>query len=158
VSRLWEREAQPEDRILLEDRTKGLSLQVLLYSTNQQEGLNKMDTPTFDYLNFDGLTVTLNPELGRYSNGRLAISFVDRGHGENWATVTINMPNDHLNPGEVFIKDWSENELIVRQLVLLGWLVDTGRNVVSGFVFPAVMRPAGQLAEFIDAHAPEAGN
>lgn len=94
-----------------------------------------------------GATLTMTPRLGQYSNGRLAISF-DCEDGP-WGHLTINLPDQHLNEGEVFIKDWSENEGLPEVLIEAGWLIWTGREVSSGYVFPKVMRPAGPLLDLI---------
>jgi hypothetical protein len=102
-------------------------------------------------VNLYGEEVYLSPELGVYSNARLAITMVNPYTFEQWATVTVNMPNDHLNEGEVFIKDWAENEALVGALLRAGWLVATGRELASGFVFPKVMTLGGDLAEYFKA-------
>jgi hypothetical protein len=110
-----------------------------------------MNAPTLTFDSF-GRMVTVTPELGRYGNERLAISLIE-SNGELWGTLTVNMVNDHLNSGEVFIKDWSENEPAVAAALEAGWFVPTGREVVSGYVAPKVMKPAGQLAEWIAAQS-----
>ncbi len=94
-----------------------------------------------------GDTFTLSPKVDRYSNDRLAISFFDE-EGP-YAKLTVNLPDQHLNEGELFVKDWSENEFLVRALLQEGWLTPTGREVQSGYVFPKVMVPAGPLADHI---------
>jgi hypothetical protein len=100
-----------------------------------------------------GEDFTLVPVIDRYSNGRLAISMMyyddEMDMYAPFAKVTVNMPEDHLNEGEVFVKDWSENAELVEFLVEQGWLTRTGREVLSGYVAPAVMRPAGPLADFV---------
>jgi hypothetical protein len=93
-------------------------------------------------------------EVTAYANGRTAIQvlYFDEEMECNapFAKITTNMPEVHLNEGEVLIKDWSENEPLVAHLVNIGWLTSTGREVISGFVAPAVMRPAGPLLDFIE--------
>lgn len=107
--------------------------------------------PTIE-VDFYGDTVTLGPDYGYYGNGRLAIDFIDVGDTyENFGTVTVNMPDAHLNDGEVAIKHWSENAPLVEALVKAGWLVDTGRELSSGFVFPKVMTLGPALAADFDA-------
>lgn len=98
-------------------------------------------------INLWGEDFYLMPELGVYSNARLAVSFTDV-NGEPFGTVTVNMPHDHLNDGEVAVKDWAENEPIVAQLIEAGWLVSTGRELSSGFVFPKIMTLGGPLAKY----------
>jgi hypothetical protein len=108
-------------------------------------------TPTLNYTSYDEDYV-LTLDLSTYANGRLAISFwyddPDCGPAP-FAKVTVNMPDDHLNEGEVFVKDWAENENLVNYLLEQGWLTRTGREVLSGYVAPAVMVPAGPLATYI---------
>lgn len=92
-------------------------------------------------------TFTAVPEFGRYANGRLAIRLVDEEDGSPVCTLTTNLPDQHLNEGEVFVKHWAENEPIFDAMMEFGWLEDTGREVASGFVSPKVMRPTGPLLE-----------
>lgn len=98
-----------------------------------------------------GETVTVTPVLGYYDNGRLAIRLVTED--EPWATVTVNLPDDRLNHGEVFVKTWAENADTVIALLEAGWLERTGRVVQSGFVQPEVMCPSGVLAAWIEAQS-----
>lgn len=102
------------------------------------------DTITFTAF---GETFTVHPEVSRYSmKDRLAISFYDE-QGLPFSHLTVNLPDEHLNEGEVFVKDWSENAPLVLALTKAGWLERTGREVSSGYVFPKVMRLAGPLLE-----------
>lgn len=101
-----------------------------------------------------GETLTCRPEVDTYANGRLclALAYFDE-EMQMWAPhckVTTNLPDQHLNEGEFFVKDWSENEPVVAELVRQGWLRDTGREVISGFIAPRVMVAQGALAEFLD--------
>jgi hypothetical protein len=90
-----------------------------------------------------GTTTEVEPEFARYTNGRLCIKlWCDEGP---FATLTVNLPDQHLNEGEVFVKDWAENEPVVEALMALGVLRDTGREVISGFVAPRVMVLDGSL-------------
>lgn len=90
-------------------------------------------------------TFTVEPAFGRYANGRLAIQFVD-DEGP-FSKLTTNLPDQHLNEGEVFVKHWAENEDLFDALLEFGWLEDTGREVASGFVSPRAMRLSGSLLE-----------
>lgn len=96
-----------------------------------------------------GVTSKVRPEFTNYANGRLCIrlAYWDE-EMEGWfphCTLTTNLPDQHLNPGEVFVKDWSENEPIVAALVEMQMLKPAGREVISGFVAPAVMVLGGPL-------------
>jgi hypothetical protein len=103
--------------------------------------------PTLKF-SFYGEEVVVTPDFGRYGNGRLAIMF-DSDEGA-FGTLTVNCPNDHLDDGEVFIKDWSENEALVLALIDAGWIKYTGREVSSGFVYPKVATLAGPLLEVVN--------
>lgn len=100
-----------------------------------------------------GEEFNLYPTFNTYGNGRLAISFEDIHEGP-YGHLTINMPNDHLNPGEVFVKNWSVNEGLVRTLIDAGWINFTGREVLSGFVAVPVAVLAGPL---LDAYTASQG-
>lgn len=54
--------------------------------------------------------------LKSYSNGRIAIQLLDNISNELIAVATINLPDQFLNSNEVFIKNWSENEGILKSL------------------------------------------
>lgn len=100
---------------------------------------------------------TLQVKLGRYASSnagpnptdRIAIQLIDNIDGGPFGTITVNLPNEHLNDDEFFVKDYSENIPIVTRLLELGWLVPTGREVISGFVTIPVMKAGGELAVFI---------
>lgn len=47
---------------------------------------------------------------GAYSNGRVALQLRDAVTGDPIAICTVNLPEVDLEPSEVLIKDWSENE------------------------------------------------
>jgi hypothetical protein len=98
-----------------------------------------------------GETYTVYPEFGTYENGRLAITFFDED-GVPFSKVTTNLPDQHLNEGEIFVKHWAENGPIVEALLKAGWLAYAGREVASGHVMPEVMRPIGRLAELIEEY------
>jgi len=115
------------------------------------------DTATFNFNSY-GEDYVLIPRLSRYANGdRVALEFwyeesLDDNDPEAtymapFAKVTVNMPEVHLNEGEVLIKDYAENAELVAALVEAGWLLPTGREVNSGFVFPMVARLGGPLTD-----------
>jgi hypothetical protein len=101
-----------------------------------------------------GQTLKVRPEVSAYTNDRLAISLLYFDEEmQGWfphCKVTVNLPDIHLNEGEVLIKDWSENAPIVEALIAAGWLIPTGREVSSGYVFPMVARLGGALAEEVN--------
>lgn len=89
-----------------------------------------------------GETLTCKVEFDTYAGGRTCASLLYWDEEmQGWfphCKLTTNMPDIHLNEGEVLIKDWAENAPIVELLVEQGWIVPTGREVSSGFVFPMV--------------------
>lgn len=112
---------------------------------------------TFHFNSF-GQDFDLVPRFSTYAaGGRTCLEFWYEAHDEMggeafsywepFAKVTVNMPDIHLNEGEVLIKDYSENGPLVEALVEAGWLIRTGREVSSGYIFPAVMRLGGPLLE-----------
>lgn len=75
-----------------------------------------------------------------YPNGRLALVLVDVQNREDVAVATVNLPEAPLKPGEVFIKDYSENEGMLAALENAGIVKATGERVPSGFVDVAVAK------------------
>jgi Domain of unknown function (DUF4313) len=108
--------------------------------------------PTIIIPSWDGNSYSCHPRVQHYSNGRLALELwiEEDGMMEPMGKITVNLPDEHLNEGEIFVKDWAENEILASTLLEFGWLEKTGREVNSGFVFPLVARPAGALKEFLD--------
>lgn len=83
-------------------------------------------------------TVVFNGEelvvrIGKYQNGRVSIALVDQ-ESMPYATASVNIPDADLGPGEVAIKDYSENTGILAMLIDAGIVVDTGRKIGTGFV------------------------
>lgn len=74
--------------------------------------------------------------------GGVALQFVHVETGEPGFTATVNIPAmaHSLEPNQVFIKNWSENEGVLDELVRLGIVEDTGLRVPTGFVEAAVCK------------------
>ena len=78
----------------------------------------------------------------QYQNGRVALQLIaiaddmdnDVYKGEPIAMATVNLPEVELADGEVFIKDYSENEGMLEALENAGVVKFTGQYVKSGFV------------------------
>lgn len=51
------------------------------------------------------------------NNGRFALTVVDKEDRAPVCTATINMPEKHLEVDEVIIKDYSENQGVLEDLV-----------------------------------------
>jgi hypothetical protein len=69
-----------------------------------------------------------------YDNGRPALRLVDAEDCSPVATATVNLPDVPLRINQVAIKDWSENEGILRAMTEAGVVKPTGETVRSGYV------------------------
>jgi hypothetical protein len=61
----------------------------------------------------------------RYGNGRLAVQLVENGEG--YATVSVNLPMEHIGRDEFVFKTYSENEGLYEALLRAGVIEWTGR-------------------------------
>ena len=77
-------------------------------------------------------------EKHKYANGRTAVVLMDE-EGQV-ACATVNLPEHDLQPGEVFIKTWSENDDMLNFLLSNNIVSDTGRDVPTGFVVARVCK------------------
>jgi hypothetical protein len=75
-----------------------------------------------------------------YPNGRPALYLVDANTRETVAIATADLPGAPLKPGEVFIKEHSENRGMLAALEQAGVVKATGETVRSGFVEVAVAK------------------
>lgn len=81
---------------------------------------------------FRGEELTINK--AQYSNGRPALSLVDKD-GMPYMTASVNLPDYHLDHGGyTFIKDYSENQGILKALTEAKVVRDTGIRASSGMV------------------------
>ncbi len=71
--------------------------------------------------------------LQKYADGRPAIALV-ADDGSPVATATVNVPDIQLDPDEVVIKDWSENQGMLEALIDAGIVHPPHRSVPFGFV------------------------
>lgn len=67
-------------------------------------------------------------------NDRLAILLFDQGDSSPIAYATVNIPEYDLPPNEVIIKDYSENEGMLKTMVESGLMEYTGNKIQTGFV------------------------
>lgn len=69
-----------------------------------------------------------------YANGRPALRLVDAEDDSPIATATVNLPDLPLGRNQVAIKDWSENEGMLRALTEARVVTPAGQTVPSGYV------------------------
>jgi len=87
-----------------------------------------------------------------YPNDRTAICLISDDHvREPVATLTCNLPQYPLAPGEFFVKDYSENEGAADWLVRQGIAEATGESRSSGFVSIPVMRFTPAIQSLVDS-------
>jgi hypothetical protein len=68
---------------------------------------------------------------GSYANGRKAIRILDAEDGLPVMTATVNVPDEHIEPDEVIIKNYSENEGCLPFLITNGVVSPAERWVGS---------------------------
>lgn len=75
-------------------------------------------------------------EFGYYQNGSPAITLVDAEDGSPVAKATVNIPQytSMLGDNQMFIKNYSENEGMLKTLVDAGVVIDTGNIIHFGHV------------------------
>lgn len=84
--------------------------------------------------------------IQRYEQGgSLALQLVDEEG--SIARATANLSNVNLAPGEILIKDYSENEGMLAALITAGVVTDTGRRIRSGHADIPVAKLAPEILE-----------
>ena len=71
---------------------------------------------------------------GRYKNNRRALRLIDNQNGELIAVATVNLPNESLEPNEVFIKDYSENKGMLDSLIKNKIISNPIEKIPTGFI------------------------
>ena len=87
---------------------------------------------------FTGEELSVMVNVRMYNNGRPALELLeeDLEYGLTpYATATVNLPDVLLQPNEVLIKDYAENEGILQFLVENNIVVPTQNGVQSGYVW-----------------------
>ena len=69
-----------------------------------------------------------------YANTRVALLLMSTEDGSQVACATVNIPEHDLQPGEIIVKTWSENESMLDFLIRNHIVEDTGREIPTGFV------------------------
>lgn len=75
-----------------------------------------------------------------YNNGRVALQLVDSITGESVAIATVNLPDVYVQRGTVLIKNWSENEGVLKALQEAGVIGESMGEVPTGFVVAHVCK------------------
>ena len=68
---------------------------------------------------------------GFYANNRTAYQLISE-YGEPFMKLTVNIPEEKLEPGEFFVKTWAENEPYIADILGSGIFTDTGKRVQCG--------------------------
>lgn len=79
-----------------------------------------------------GSVVNLTLKQRNYTNGRLALEAYE--DGEPFAAMSVNVPDESLDPDEMAIKDYGENEGVLDFLIRNKIVSEPVRYVYSGFV------------------------
>lgn len=74
-----------------------------------------------------------------FESGQRYIRLIHADEGDVVAKVTINVPEAELQPGEVIVKTWSENEGMLPFLLSNGIVKETGRQIILGVDCRAVI-------------------
>jgi len=74
-------------------------------------------------------------KIGKYkTEDQTSISLIDTEDGEPVAIATVCIPKVKVNPGEVIIKNYSENEGILYVLIEAGIISEPKRYIKTGYV------------------------
>jgi hypothetical protein len=71
--------------------------------------------------------------ISQYNTGSTAIQLISP-EGEHLMNATVNIPTVILNPDQVCIKDYSENQGILAELIRLNIVSQPEFYITSGFV------------------------
>lgn len=75
---------------------------------------------------------------GTYKNGRTVLQLIDVTDHSPIAVATVNLPDVSLEPDEVIIKNYSENEGMSEALQIAGVIGEPLRSIRTGYVFVMV--------------------
>jgi hypothetical protein len=70
----------------------------------------------------------------RYPNGRLAVQLLQ--NGEDYATLSVNLPMESIGRDEFIFKTYSENEGLYEELLRAGVIEWTGRTAGDDTIGP----------------------
>lgn len=78
--------------------------------------------------------------LRQYPNGRHALELVEQGTGQPVAVASVNLPDAPMTDEEVAIKNWSENEGILKVLIEAGIVSEPVRLMPTGYVYAHICK------------------
>lgn len=87
------------------------------------------------YTNKYGKSYDVIIEKANYSNHRTSLLLINKLTGEPIIIATVNLIDEPLEKDEVFIKDWSENEGVLKFLQDNKYVGEVITNVSVGYVF-----------------------
>ena len=82
-------------------------------------------------------------DTGYYGNGRLAVTLLEVDTHEPIMVATVNLPDADLAEDEVAIKNWSENEGVLRFLIANDLVHPPHRKISTGFVQAEICKWTG---------------
>jgi hypothetical protein len=86
----------------------------------------------------------------RYANGNPAIIGYDQATGQKFSNLSFNLVSPDLiaaqtlEPGDIMIKTWSENEALAESARASGLFIDTGKRICLQFAEAEVWRVAAE--------------
>ncbi len=84
------------------------------------------------------------PKVCHYMNNRLAVEYMgmdeEMGGMISECIATVNIPDENIEPDEVIIKDYSENEGIYECMLEAGHIGPVIRYAESGFIMAPVCK------------------
>ena len=115
------------------------------FKTKQNEDISNEKTFT---LNLFGENTEFYFEFDRYRNNNALSVQLFEITGEPYATISVNMPDSNkLENDEFFMKNWSENKEIAKELVDKKIVIPTGNESSNGYVTAKSYRVNPQYAE-----------
>ncbi len=88
-------------------------------------------------------------KAGQYEGGRLALTLFDTEDGIPVAIVTVNVPSVDLEKDEIIIKDYSENEGVLKFMKDNELAVDTGKTIPLGSIEFNIAKITDKLKDMI---------
>jgi len=81
--------------------------------------------------------------LSFYHDNRPALVILT--NNEVLCKASVNLPDNEILDGHIFIKNWAENEGILQELIRLNAIKDTGQTTPCGFVHAHICKLLGSI-------------